>query len=808
MTRQVLAAALVILGAAAAHAADKAVLAGTAVDSTGAALPGVTVTVTPVGDATAEPSLQVTDTAGAFGFEDVGPGTYAVTFSLDGFQEQKLTAVVVPASSPLKVILQIAGLAETVVVRAATTETTPQMPAGEATLQNTVLAAVPLATERFEDALPLLPGTVRGPDGLLNMKGGRADQSSVLVNGVNMADPVTGHSSVRLPVEAVDALNVHAGVFSAAFGDATAGVTDVVVKPGTDTRSVEIQNFMPRFRIKEGGIKGFDAFTPRARVSGPIRPGRIWFSESVNYRFVRTRVDELQPLDQSEQKVESVDLLSQIDYAVSQAHRVTTTFMFFPSNIDNAGIDTLHPFDATPNLEQRGFSETFSDRLVLGQRATLTTNGGIKRFDMNVAPKHDGTSSITVSGTRNNYFNHFDRNSNRYDAGSTLTTAFSRRGDHLLSVGGQLARTTFDGIDEGRPVEIVGAAGDVLQTITFTGNPAVNGSNTEVAGFVEDRWAVNRVVTLQAGVRYAHDGIAAENTLAPRAEASVRALSHTVIKGGIGLFTDKLPLNADSFAQSQSRLITDVDAYGAGTSYLVRNRVDADGLRTPRTRTWNVELDQQIAATTTARFGYRNSRGTRDLVVDPRYDEGTLLLSSRGRTQSQEFESTLHQRFAQHGELTVSYVRSSTKGNLNDFVSLFGDVRDPIVRADQYGRQAFDVPNRLLAWGVMTLPRGITVAPTVEYRSGFPYTVLDEHQRASGARNEGGRFPNLFTADLAVTKDVTVLRHQRARVGAQFFNLTGHFNPRDVQNNLDSPEYGRFANSADRQVRAKFTLLF
>ena len=362
ITRHLLEAALLIVFAAAgARAADKAVLAGTAVDSTGAGLPGVTVALKPVGDATAAPSLQVTDAAGAFGFEDVGPGTYAVTFSLDGFQEQKLTAVVVPASSPLTVILQIAGLAETVVVRATTTENAPQLPAGEATLQNTVLAAVPLATERFEDALPLLPGTVRGPDGLLNMKGGRADQSTVLVNGVNMADPVTGHSSVRLPVEAVDALNVHAGVFSAAFGDATAGVTDVVVKPGTDTRSVEVQNFMPRLRIKEGGVRGLDAFTPRARVSGPIRPGRLWFSESVNYRFVRTRVDELQPLDRSEQKVESVDLMSQIDYAPSQAHHVTATFMFFPSNIDNAGIDTFNltghfnPRDVQNNLDSREY---------------------------------------------------------------------------------------------------------------------------------------------------------------------------------------------------------------------------------------------------------------------------------------------------------------------------------------------------------------------------------------------------------------------------------------------------------------------
>jgi hypothetical protein len=42
----------------------------------------------------------------------------------------------------------------------------------------------------------------------------------------------------------------------------------------------------------------------------------------------------------------------------------------------------------------------------------------------------------------------------------------------------------------------------------------------------------------------------------------------------------------------------------------------------------------------------------------------------------------------------------------------------------------------------------------------------------------------------------------------QVFNLTNHFNPQDVQNNTGSPTYGQYANSVDRQVRTKFTLLF
>ena len=65
-----------------------------------------------------------------------------------------------------------------------------------------------------------------------------------------------------------------------------------------------------------------------------------------------------------------------------------------------------------------------------------------------------------------------------------------------------------------------------------------------------------------------------------------------------------------------------------------------------------------------------------------------------------------------------------------------------------------------------------------------------------------------MTMDLAVTKDVQVTKKYRARIGVQVFNLTDHFNPRDLQNNTASPLYGSYANSVKRQVRGKFVVLF
>ncbi len=115
------------------------------------------------------------------------------------------------------------------------------------------------------------------------------------------------------------------------------------------------------------------------------------------------------------------------------------------------------------------------------------------------------------------------------------------------------------------------------------------------------------------------------------------------------------------------------------------------------------------------------------------------------------------------------------------------------------------MPHRLLAWGIWTLPKDIEIGPGFEWRSGFPYTVLDAQYVPVGERNRGGRFPNFFSFDVRVTKGVTI-KGRKIRVGVQAFNLGSHFNPRDVVANLGSPRFGEFLNSVDMGISLRVTL--
>ena len=81
------AACLVVLGLVAAPAAQdfRGSVAGTVVDATGGALPGVTVTVTNVDTRVSQ--FLVTDARGFYEALYLNPGTYSVTAELTGFKK-------------------------------------------------------------------------------------------------------------------------------------------------------------------------------------------------------------------------------------------------------------------------------------------------------------------------------------------------------------------------------------------------------------------------------------------------------------------------------------------------------------------------------------------------------------------------------------------------------------------------------------------------------------------------------------------------------------------------------------------------
>ncbi len=106
------------LFAPAAHAQYRASIQGVVADSTGAVIPGVTLTL--VNDSTSEKQVRTSNAEGIFNFNALPPDTFTLTVEKDGFQKQVLSKVQVVADQPnaVNVTLAVGAAAQTVSVDA------------------------------------------------------------------------------------------------------------------------------------------------------------------------------------------------------------------------------------------------------------------------------------------------------------------------------------------------------------------------------------------------------------------------------------------------------------------------------------------------------------------------------------------------------------------------------------------------------------------------------------------------------------------------------------------------------------------
>ena len=781
-------------------------ISGSVVDPQGHVLPGATVTLSPADtlDAPAEILVStITDLGGRFTFDDIAPGSYFVAAELSGY------ALTAEPSGPLAggqsvaliIALAIAPVSEIVNVVGSTGAGEP-VEAEE--IESDLLRVFQLPTDRFQEVLPLLPGVIRDPRGRLSFNGTRPSQSALLVNGVNATDPVTGQFAMELPLSVVDTVEVHAIPYSAEFGRVSGAVANVRTRAGDDHWDVEFGSLVPTPRIRDGKLAGIGTATPRLRVSGPLKEGRAWISQAFSYRFARSRVKEdIQGED--EEIFEGFDMFTQIDVQINDRHSITGTLSVFPSTVQNEGIDSLTPALATPDTETNGWNLALADELVTGPDTLWRTQFALRGFDVAVRPKGAGITTLTPDGVRGTYFNTIDRQSRQLEVGVARAQNITWGGrSHLITLGAQLVATSFDGIDRSGPTEIVGADGRLLKRITFRGSGALESSDVVTSGYVQDHWRLNERLALDLGLRFDHDEMIGESHFSPRTAFSL-ALDddgRSIVKGGWGLFFDQVFLQVDSFQSFQQRV--EQDFLGApdrplGPAVVFENRVDAD-FEAPMSRVWNLEFDQQLGESLMLRVNYRENRSLDRLIVDrvTNADGAALLVSSTGRLTAREFDTTLRWTLADGGELFASFSKIRTDGDLNDFGLVYDTVRHPLVLENELGQQAFDVPDRVLLWGVMRLPWGLTLTPGIEWRDGFLYTVFNEDYTVVEGRNLGN-FPSFFSADIGITKQVSLMGRQ-TDVGIQIYNLGSHDNPRDVYSNLASDQFGVFRNSVGTSI--------
>lgn len=752
-----------------------------------------------------------TDANGKYLFAEVPPGEYTISAAFSGSKAEQ--TVVVDPNRKVQLKLQI-KLAEATTVRVHADDTDSNVAASEGTITEKTIRDAPNLDERFETLLPLIPGVVRGPDGHINLKGASNTQAGALVNNANVTDPATGSPAINLPIDVVSSVQVISNPWDPQYGKFTGAVSSVETKTGSyEGRHFSIQNVLPRWRERGGHIVGLGAATPRMTFTGPLVRHRIAFTQSLEYRFVRTPVNSLPPL-QRDTTLEGVSSYTQFDLNMSPRQTATVSLAIYPQKLQYMGLNTFTPQPSTADFHQRGYELSGQDRYITGPESILVSQISYKQYDADVTAVSDDPFELLIDTTLGGCFNRQGRRSNRFEWDETYNFAPRHLlGIHKFKVGLNYAYSSYDGHEAFLPVTILGASGAPIEHISFTPSTSFTIDQSETSWFAGDQWVPWQRLSINLGLRFDNDTVTGSTHVAPRAGV-VLALTRdgkTLLKGGAGLFYDRVPLTIPTFEKLPDRTVTILDADGnqfSSTAYV--NQLTRE-LQNPRSASWNVALERQVLEPFAIRVGFEQRNTSRVLTVSPVSfgTSGILLVSNSGRDVYREFQVSGRYKLPR---LTIngSYVRSLAYGNLNDPSLFFGDSSQPVIQPDSRARLSFDAPNRFLFSGNLEGPWKFTLLPVYDLHTGFPYSVESEWREYVGQR-QSRQFPRFSSLDLQVSRPVSLHMGDRSlhlRAGFGVFNVLNHFNPRDVQNVEESSLFGEFFNDAWRDYRGKLVFQF
>jgi hypothetical protein len=548
---------LLLLALTAGHALAQSTtgsIIGTVRDSTGGALPGVTVTA--VNQSNGATRETVTDELGAYRVTALNPGLYTLEVVLTGFENLKRTDVRVNIASQVEIpiTLQMAGVQETVTVQALAplVDTTAQ--AVRTNVETRQIASLPLKSRDFLDLALLAPGVVTdqgsaqgGQTDSISFGGMSENYKSMWLEGVDFNDEVTGGGSslssatrIALAQEAIQEFQVMANSYSAEFGRSASGAINILTKSGGNQvhgsgfyfrrdDAYDQPNYfaerVPPFKIEQYG----------ATVGGPVMQNRLFYFGSwekrANNRSVQVNIpvsirDYVAslgydartdiPVTTSENNV-----FAKGTYIVNHAHTFNGTYMYDHRDLYNqqTGGDSAG---------DHGYDDQRRAWFFVGNLTSVLRGNMVNEFRASVS--HQALDRVLPSGSVSQPEIRFPtvqfgrasnvpqaRSQDNYILTNATNLSFVGKGTHDLKFGVEmnLVPTTstinqsFNGLFEflqDRPVDPNDPATlpfRFTEGIELRGELAAMNRDVDIySTFVNDQWRPASNLTINLGLRY------------------------------------------------------------------------------------------------------------------------------------------------------------------------------------------------------------------------------------------------------------------------------------------------------------------
>ena len=818
-TADLRAAALLLILASVSYA--QVSITGKVVDENGVAVAGARVELRP--QAGGSPVTASADPAGLFSFTLEKSGEYRIDCQRLGFFRFTSNTTFRDGANDLTVTLNhLQEFAESVDVVYSPPAIELDQPVERKELNTVEILTVPYpAPHDLRNALPLFNGVVQDTAGRAHVNGGASEQTNYSLDGFNISDPVTGRFEARLNIDSVQSLDLQTSRFGADKGRASAGTLDVRTKMGDDRWRFGGTNFIPGISTDQG--LHVNKWTPRLEVSGPLARSRAWFHNGFDAFYDVDTIHGLPP-DGNRARSLTTSNLSRFQVNLTPANILTATFLVNYTDARHNGLSFLNPTETTTNRRQTLFMSAVRDQVYLGGGTLLDFGFADTRIGYRQLPQGVRLYEITPNGARGNYFVNMDRHSYRQQwTVNAILPAVQAAGSHQFKVGVDFERESFHQEVRRHDYQVLRADQSVARYVTFSGSPFQRRGNFEGAQYALDRWTPREGITIEAGLRADWDQVVRDVLWSPRVSAAWAPGPGRDLKlaAGYGVFYDPLTLGVLALHQDQVSFSTFFrpDGVSAGAPVETAFFADERSLHVPRYRTASFSAERKLPFELFARAAYTRRTGSAGFTLVNEQSGlpateagGYYMLRNWKHDRYRAMELSLRRTFGRF-EWSAGYTRSTARTDAAVEYSL----ENPIFGPQGPGPVAWDAPHRFLMWGWLPIPRRMLpgwvaaivretdAAYLVEYRTGFPFSVVSDEGLMVGPPNSR-RLPGYFNINLHFERKFRALHYLWAwRFG--FNNLTNNGNPNTVNNNVDSPTYLAYGRGQARAFTVRLRLL-
>lgn len=255
----------------------------------------------------------VTDFDGEYTIRNIRTGEYNLEYRYVGYERTLVTEIRVVEGEDTEVNVELGQQAitadeEVIVIGERPIFDVEQSSTGS-TFSREQISAAPI--RRVEEVVGMTAGVINDPTGLY-IRGGRANETGYIVDGVSAQDPLAGTGfGLDLGSNAFSSVEVTTGGMDVEFGNATSGVVNVQTQDGTDSYAGNFSHLRDNFGSMTDNPANFLTDTFEFNLGGPMPitndllpalginiPGDLYFfmtgQASVTNEFMRRTADQVQ----------------------------------------------------------------------------------------------------------------------------------------------------------------------------------------------------------------------------------------------------------------------------------------------------------------------------------------------------------------------------------------------------------------------------------------------------------------------------------------------------------------------------------